>query len=129
MSKCFEIRHLPTIEMYGGDNTPWKVPLVTELGSPVLHLDGSEYSASLTVTPMMEVVRPGGITASVAAAISISDVSPSVDSAGAVYFMFEMPESQTIGLNGRYLYQIDIRNGEHLRIGQGELRVMQNINQ
>jgi len=123
----FEISNLPDIEMYGGDTLPWEVVLVRDDGSKFSADTASECTATLTLMPLKATTGIGANANAIAHIFQkIGEVRPTLDGSSIVLFMFN--ENDTKGLRGKFLYQIEIKHDDDLRICQGYLYIKQNIN-
>ena len=126
MSK-YEVQKLPDIEMYGGDTTPWELELVNDANAPFPYNTGSDCAATLTFTPVKTTTGMSANAVTVAPLVTKIGTANQTN-AGGTSISFSFAESDTKHLRGKFLYQIEIRNGPDLRIGQGTLYIKQNIN-
>lgn len=118
----FKIYILPDIEMYGGDTTPWIVTPTRDDGRIYSEDYMVECTAILTLTPFK--ASTGQSNNSVPMnPVLIKEGELNVDS-----FIFSFDEDDTIFLRGKFVYQIEIRHNEDLRLSQGCLYIKQNIN-
>lgn len=132
--RIFEIRTLPTIEMYGGDMTPWEIALLREDGSKLSYDTGKDCSAKLTFSPVSAATNFGFQTPVTSPVLS-KVITPVEDDNGGTLLRVEFSEADTIKLRGKFVYQIDITrsndpNGDTIndhRICQGWVLIMQNI--
>lgn len=129
MNKCnkYEILNLPDIEMYGGDTLPWEVTLIRDDGSKFSVDTASECTSTLTFTPLKATTGLGNnATALVPILTKVGEVKQTLDGSSVVMFFFD--ENDTKGLRGKFLYQIEVKHDEDLRICQGYIYIKQNIN-
>lgn len=124
---CTDVIILPNITMYGGDTTPWEITLVRENGANFSIAEGAECSATLTVVPF-ESASMVSNAAGVTPALTKRGISAAT-SAGGTAVTFNFAENDTKELQGKFLYQVEVRYASDLRIGQGNLFIKQNINQ
>lgn len=122
---CIEI--LPDIEIYGGDTLPWEVTLIRDDGSKFSVDTASECTATLTFTPL-KATTGFGTNANILPPIltKTGQVKPTLDGSSIILFTFE--KNDTIGLRGKFLYQIEVKHDEDLRLCQGTIYIKQNIN-
>lgn len=123
----FPIKTLPDIEMYGGDTLPWEVTLIRDDGSKFSVDTASECTATLTFTPL-KATTGFGTNANILSPIltKTGEVKPTLDGNSIILFLFE--KSDTVGLRGKFLYQIEVKHDEDLRLCQGTIYIKQNIN-
>ena len=126
MSK-YEVQKLPDIEMYGGDTTPWELELMNETNAQLAFSMGSDCVATLTFTPVKTTTGMSANAVTVAPLVTKTGNAKETATGGTA-ISFSFSESDTKHLRGKFLYQIEIRNGPDLRIGQGTLYIKQNIN-
>lgn len=125
--KQYEIESLPDIEMYGGDTLPWEVTMIRDDGSKFSVDTASECSSTLTFTPMKATTGLGGNANIIAPILKKTGVVvPTEDGYSAILFSFA--QSDTKNLRGKFLYQIEIRYRDDLRLCQGYIYIKQNIN-
>ena len=112
---------LPDMELYGGDTTAWKILLCHLNGKPYETSEITGYSCVLTITPFVMG--------------KASDVEPVLTKTATVIqnaeratALFEFQVSDTINLSGKYVYQIELNDGTHARVGQGYLFFRRNNN-
>lgn len=123
----FGIHSLPDIEMYGGDTLPWEVTLIRNDGSKFSVDTASECIATLTFTPLKATTGLGNNATSLPPVLTkIGEVEPTLDGSSIVVFTFS--ENDTKGLRGKFLYQIEVKHDEDLRLCQGYIYIKQNIN-
>lgn len=118
---------LPDITIYGGDTTPWSVTLFQQNDQdyPSASLDGS--TARLTFIPYAVSMGIGTQANSIPPVLTLTaSVEGYADGSGTVLFM--PSKADTINLRGKYTYQIEIINGDNLRVKQGTVTIKQNIN-
>jgi len=123
----FCIERLPDLEIYGGDTTPWEIPLLNEDRSPYDTEDASLYSFTLTLTPLG--VTSGLGDSSVAVSPSLTkqgEVRISTDGGALVFFDFA--RNDTKDLRGKYIYQIEAVSNEAARVCQGHIYIKANNN-
>lgn len=118
---------LPDIEIYGGDTAPWEVKLVKPDGTEFEVDTTPGFSAILTLTSLKTTSGIGN-NAVASSPILTKEGTYQTASDGSNALIFDFAEEDTKNLRGKFTYQIEIRNDEHLRICQGELYVRQNIN-
>lgn len=123
----FEVCPLPEVEIYGGDTTPWEI-LLTKRDGTALPIDqGADCTAVFSLTPLKTISGLGDNAVTVAPMLTKSgEMQDSGD--GGTSCIFTFAEDDTKSLRGKFIYQIEVRNGSDLRIGQGTLYVRQNIN-
>lgn len=132
--RIFEIRTLPTIEMYGGDMTPWEIALLREDGSKLSYDTGKDCTVKLTFSPVSAATN-FGFQAPITSPVLSKSVVPVEGDNGGTLVRIEFTEADTIKLRGKFVYQIDVTrpydpNGEPIddhRICQGWVLIMQNI--
>lgn len=125
--KCFPVYTLPYIEMYGGETTSWEISLVRE--------DGTKYSAEsaeactviLTFMPF-KTTTGLGYYAKPADPVLEKTGETILDTDGSPVTVFAFDEADTIALRGKYIYQIEVRHNDDLRVCQGDIYIKQNIN-
>lgn len=123
----FPVYILPDIEMYGGDTVPWEVTLVRGDGSKYILENDSKCICTLTFSPFKITTGLGGRAAAVAPVLTKSgEVKTELDGSATVVFDFTIED--TIGLRGKFLYQIEVAHEEDLRIAQGHVYIRQNTN-
>lgn len=115
----------PDIELYAGDTTEWVVPIKFENIGNESSVDPSMLSAILTILPHSISVH--ATTNPSLEAVSLLSINGDLDDSGAFHFVFS--EDDTIKFRGKYKYQIDVRYENELRICQGNLYFIRNINQ
>lgn len=125
--ECIKPVRLPDVEIYGGDCTPWEISLVRENGTKFIIQQGIECTATFTMI-QVNATNLSSITSSQDIVLSKSGTF-SETSDGGVAVQFPFAEEDTKELWGKFLYQIEIRHGEDVRIGQGDLYIRANINQ
>ena len=109
---------LPTLPRVGGDTTPVVLHLTDKAGRPV------PYSLVSTATAVMSIAPTSAGTGE---SVTIDGVVSAEATTNAAIVTFEFDESDTVGMVGRFIYQVDIAmSGEH-RIGQGRFDVYKNI--
>lgn len=114
---------LPDIEMYGGDTTPWVVRLMTSASQHYTG-DPTNVSCVLTIT-VPKLTTTLGHTPSASSPVITKNGTVASDTEG-VYATFEFARSETIGLRGKFIYQIEVTIGNQVRVQQGSLYVRQN---
>lgn len=125
--KKYEIESLPDIEMYGGDTLPWEVTMIRDDGSKYSVDTASECSSTLTFTPLKATTGLGGNANAVAPILKkAGEVIATPDGYSTILFSFN--QSDTKSLRGKFLYQIEIRYRDELRLCQGHIYIKQNIN-
>lgn len=124
--ECIKAIRLPDVEMYGGDCTPWEISLVRENGTQFIIQQGIECTAIFTVIPVS--AAGFGDTLSEQEPVLSKTGIFSETSSGGVAVQFSFAEEDTKELWGKFLYQIEIRHGNDVRIGQGDLYIKANIN-
>ena len=124
----YKVQVLPEIEMYGGDTTPWEITLVDNLDNPFSVEVGSDCTATLSFAPIKASSGISGSAVSFGSIFSKPGVI-SENSSGGTSITFDFEEQETKSLRGKFLYQIEIRHGDGVRIGQGSVYIKQNINQ
>lgn len=124
---CTEVRPLPDVDMYGGDTTPWEISLVKDDGSAFVIDQGADCTATLTLTPLKATTGLGNNAAALPPMLTKAGVMEATASGGTAA-TFTFVEEDTKSLRGKYLYQIEVRHGTDLRVGQGNLYIKQNIN-
>lgn len=118
---------LPDIEMYGGDTVPWEVTLIHEDGGKYTIDGAKDFLCTLTITPFKVTTGLGGRASPVTPVLTKSgSLKQTLDESATVIFPFDIAD--TIGLRGKFLYQIEITYGTDLRAAQGHLYIKQNIN-
>jgi len=123
----FNIHTLPDIEMYGGDTLPWEVTLIRDDGSKFSVDTASECICKLSFTPLKATSGLGNNSVAVPPIFEkIGEAKPTLDGSSVVVFAFS--ESDTKGLRGKFLYQIEVRHDDDLRLCQGSVYIKQNIN-
>ncbi|MBR5014255.1 MAG: hypothetical protein IKY16_06580 [Bacteroidales bacterium] len=125
--KCFPVYTLPYIEMYGGETLSWEISLLRE--------DGTKYSADsveacrviLTFMPV-KTTTGLGYYAKPADPVLEKMGDTVLDTDGSPITVFTFSEEDTIALRGKYIYQIEVRHNDDLRVCQGDIYIKQNIN-
>ena len=113
---------LPDVEIIGGDTTPWKITLNKNNGDSYDADEVSGFRGILTITPFS--MAQGLATEPIVikqAIVGMSDDNEAVA-------MFSFSSSDTLELNGKYVYQIELNDGVQSRLGQGYLYVRRNNN-
>lgn len=125
---CHKIHPLPDIEMYGGDTTPWDVSMVYEDGTSFAMIANANCSCTLTLSPFgIKTLAPS--THNVTSIIWSHQGVINNDVANQKFTVrFDFNPEDTINLRGKFLYQVDMRFGDEVRIGQGVLNIRQNLN-
>lgn len=124
--ECIKAIKLPDVEIYAGDTTPWQITLVRENGA----LFVIEQGATCTATFTMVRVRAAGLPGDTEDEILLSKTGTfQAAPNGGTIAIFDFEEADTKELYGKFLYQIEIRHIDDLRIGQGDLYIKHNINQ
>ena len=126
--KCYKPIKLYDVEMYGGDATPWEFTLVRKNGSSFPIDEGTECTTTLTIVPFDTVAGPVGYINNEQIVLQ-KTATFSEDTNGGTVAVFEFAESDTKSLYGKFIYQVEVRHGEDVRIGQGNLTILCNINQ
>lgn len=126
-SNCIKVRVLPDIEMYGGDTTPWQIALVNANGVPLKVDAGADCTVTLSVAPYKVTTGLGHTIEEVPLVLTKDGVMETGEDDD-IFAVFEFTETDTKTLNGKYVYQVDVRHGSNVRVGQGVLHVFQNIN-
>lgn len=126
-SNYIKVRVLPDIEMYGGDTTPWQIALVNSNGVPLKVDAGADCVVTLSVAPY-KVTTGLGHTIEEIPLVLTKDGAMETDEDENIFAVFEFSEEDTKALNGKYVYQVDVRQGSNVRVGQGILHIFQNIN-
>ena len=125
--KALKIHAMPDIEMYGGDTLPWEVTLIRDDGTYFSVDTASACVFTLTVTPFNTSSGCGENATIVEPILTKTGVVESGTGDVAVV-VFTFDEDDTIGLRGKFVYQIEVKHGEDLRVSQGCLYIKQNIN-
>lgn len=123
----FPARVLPDIEMYGGDTSPWEVALVREDNSSLSTGIASECTCTLTFSPFKITTGLGGRASTVKPLLTKEGTVGEGSDGGAVA-TFTFDKQDTIGLRGKFLYQIEVVHDSDLRIAQGHVYIKQNTN-
>lgn len=125
--KRFPVYTLPYIEMYGGETVNWEISLVQE--------DGTKYSvesaqACTVILSFMPVKTTTGLGyyAKPAEPVLEKRGEVTLDTDGSPVTVFTFDESDTISFRGKYIYQIEVRHNDDLRVCQGDIYIKQNIN-
>ena len=121
---------LPDITMYAGDTTPWSIVVFKPNGNPYpfASLEGStcrivfmQYSVTNGLNAHVRIVDP----------VLTKEGTLTNDPAGTGIARFEMTTEDTIGLRGKYIYQVTIGNNsgdkDDNRVRQGLVTIFQNI--
>lgn len=125
--KNYELHNLPDIEMYGGDTTPWEITLIRDDGTRYSTDTASELTATLTLTPLKATTGIGdNVNIITPIFTKTGTLKPILDGGSSVIFTFS--ENDTKGLRGKFLYQIEVKRREDLRVCQGHIYIKQNIN-
>ena len=125
--KCYKPVKLFDVTMYGGDSTPWEFSLVRKNGSNFPVDEGTECTATLTIVPFDTVASPVGYINTNQAVLQ-KTATFKVDSTGNTVAVFYFEENDTKSLYGKFAYQVEVRHKDNVRIGQGELVILYNIN-
>lgn len=123
---CYPAPRLPDIERYGGDTTPIIIEVVDPQGAPYHSEDLENATFNLTAVPYGVSAATGNNYSSITPALDIEGELETGDNGEAI-IVFAMSEEQTLSMRGKYIYQVDIFNGEETRPLQGRLDVRQNI--
>lgn len=123
----FNVEYLPDIEMYGGDTLPWEVTLIRSDGSTFSVDTASACTATLTLTPLKASTGLGANANALPPILTILGEVRETLKGGSVV-VFEFAENDTKGLRGKFLYQIEIKHDNDLRLCQGHILIKQNIN-
>ena len=123
----FPIEVLPDIEIYGGDTSPWHLILVREDGKNYTMETTVGYTCKLTITPF-KVTTGLGDMAHIIKTILTKSGKIQAGVHGEATALFEFSTSDTKGLRGKYIYQVEVESGAASRICQGRLYIRQNIN-
>lgn len=121
----FDAGKLPDITIYAGDTTPWNVTIVKKNGDPYpfSELEGS--TAVFTLTPYTATSGMGANAVPVEPVLILNgEVSGSMNDIGVA--TFSPSRTDTLELRGKYVYQIEILNGNEARVGQGSLTIKPN---
>lgn len=127
MKDTFEVLKLPDVEMYGGDTTPWEISLTRKDGTPLVFEEGVDCSATFSITPLKTASGMGGNAQTIKPMFTKAG-SMEKNASNGTSCIFAFAEADTKNLRGKFIYQIEVRNGSDLRIGQGSLYIKQNIN-
>lgn len=123
----FEIQTLPDIEMYGGDTLPWEVTLRRNDGSFYSVDTASECTSTLTLTPLKATTGLGNNSNTIEPIFTkVGTVLPKLNGSSVVMFYFS--KNDTKDLRGKFVYQIEVKYKNDLRICQGHIYIKQNIN-
>lgn len=123
----FCIERLPDLEIYGGDTTPWEVPLLNEDRSPCDIEDASLFTFTLTMTPLG--VTSGLGDSSIAVSPSLTKQGEvTAASGGGSFVSFSFSKNDTKDLRGKYIYQIEAVSGDVARVCQGHIYIKANNN-
>lgn len=123
----FPAYKLPDIEMYGGDTVPWEITLTREDGTKYAFETAAECTCTLTFTPFKVTTGLGGRAKAVMPSLTkTGEVKEALDGTATVVFNFA--KDDTIGLRGKFLYQIEIAHDTDLRVAQGHIYIKQNTN-
>lgn len=123
----YDAARLPDIEVYGGDTTPWSIQLIKPDGGDFPYDSLTGCTAVLTFTPFAIGAGYNAMTSTITPVLQLEGtITGSPDGTATVLFNFSTAD--TFGLRGKYLYQVEISNGEDTRIGQGCVIIKQNIN-
>ncbi len=118
---------LPDMVIYGGDTTEWDIYIMPIDKSVFAFDDEADYSVTLSFTPLKAV-------ASMAFGEEVCDpVLTKValleqDDDGNTFAAITFSESDTIGLRGTYVYQVEFQSDLDLQVCQGRVTIRQNIN-
>lgn len=123
----FPAHKLPDIEIYGGDTVPWEVTLIRDDGTSCPSSAAENFSCTLTFSPFKVTTGLGGKAISAAPLLTKKGTIKETSDGGAAA-VFDFATQDTIDLRGKFLYQIEISNGDDLRIAQGHIYIRQNIN-
>ena len=119
------IYRLPDITMCGGDTTPWNITLVNDEGRTDIPSNNS-IECILTLSPY------GRISGVGLNAVSVSPVLQKIatvmhnGSTCTATILFGVED--TLHLRGKYIYQIEVINGDSNRVSQGNLTILENKN-
>ncbi len=127
----FDLKVLPSIEMYGGDTTPWEITLARKDGSKVSYYGtGESCQAVMKFAPLNNISMFGH--SPVLTPVLTKTAAMSMDeSNGGTIATFSFNTDDTINLWGKYVYQIDIawpdEGATGKRVYQGALTIVQNV--
>lgn len=117
---------LPDIEIYGGDTTPWEVEVVCDDSSEFQADALSEYSAILTFSKIG--TSSGLSTNAVGAPVLLIKNGVFSKTDAGTFIKFSFYKDDTKHLRGKFVYQIEIKHNNDLRLCQGHVYIRQNIN-
>ena len=125
--KEIKVHTLPDIEMYGGDTNAWEITIMQDSGTTMTPAMISECEIVLSLIPFK--VSFGVTSGSVASTPILTKtgtlvISPVDDPV----FRFEFSENDTKQLRGKFIYQIEVRHEDDIRLCQGNMYIKQNIN-
>lgn len=123
----FRATTLPDIEIYGGDTTPWEVTLVRKDGTKYSVDDAAVCVSTLTFTPLKATTGLGNNAVAFTPTLKKKG-RVELDDDGLAIVVFDFAASDTKGLRGKFLYQIEVEHNGDLRISQGYIYIKQNIN-
>lgn len=128
----FELQVLPAIEMYGGDTTPWEITLVRKDGSKVAY-DGTGEDCAVTIQfAPLNTAGKFGHAPTITPVLSKAATLSRIEANGGTLATFTFTRDDTINLWGKFIYQIDVNwpdpNTQGLRVLQGTVTIMQNVN-
>lgn len=105
---CYNVSHLPDIDMYGGDTTPWQVNVVNKDGTPFIieDEDKSKYSAELVFCPLKSSYGMSQNSSSDNVMLRKAGVLQTSATQTAVMFYFLTDDTED--LRGKFIYQVKI---------------------
>lgn len=123
----YQAGKLPDISIYAGDTTPWSVTLVKKNGNPYPYAALTGADAKLTFMPY-SVTNGVGSNVNIMPPVLCIEGAITNDPQGTGTALFTMESSDTIDLHGKYIYQVEIKNDDDVRICQGFVTIKHNIN-
>lgn len=127
MNKCgYFASRLPDIEIYGGETTPWEIVMMTDEGKPYTLTSTSGYACVLTITPF-KVTTGIGDAAVIINPLLTKNGTINKSPTNAITALFTFSQNDTIGLRGKYIYQVEVSHGTDKVLCQGHLLIKQNI--
>lgn len=118
---------LVNIIMHGGDTQPWEVSLMSDEKTPYTADELTGVQCTLDILPFTQSAYLEDSSLDVPTLSKTGGISN--DAYGNAIATFSFIPSDTMEMRGKYIYQLAVsRDGTMLRVNQGKLTVLPNVN-